>query len=81
MAQLKKSNSPQEKGAFVFGKINYQLFIASVLVVGIGFILMSGETDIYNFSKITLAPIVVVLGFAIGFAAILYRPKQNNKQQ
>ncbi|MGJ1262070.1 DUF3098 domain-containing protein [Sphingobacterium spiritivorum] len=65
-------------GGFVFGKINYQLFAASVAIVIIGFFLMSGSSDIYSFTKITLAPIVVVLGFAIGFVAILYRPKNKN---
>ncbi|EEI90376.1 hypothetical protein HMPREF0765_3963 [Sphingobacterium spiritivorum ATCC 33300] len=66
------------KGGFVFGNINYQLFAASVAIVIIGFFLMSGTSDIYSFTKITLAPIVVVLGFAIGFVAILYRPKSKN---
>jgi hypothetical protein len=32
---------------------------------------MSGDTDIYNFTKIILAPIVVLIGFALGFYAIL----------
>ncbi len=75
MAQIKKSTESVNKGSFVFSKVNYQLFIASLAIVVIGFTLMSGETDIYSFTKITLAPIVVVLGFAIGFAAILYRLK------
>ena len=33
-------------GGFVFGKINYQLFAASVAIVIIGFFLMSGSSDI-----------------------------------
>jgi hypothetical protein len=74
MAQIKKSETTN-KGAFVFGKLNYQLFIVSIILVIIGFFLMSGKTDIYNFTKITLAPIVIVLGFALGFVAILYKPK------
>ncbi len=75
MAQIKKSTESVNKGSFVFSKVNYQLFIASLAIVVIGFTLMSGETDIYSFTKITLAPIV---GFAIGFAAILYRPKNKS---
>ncbi|KKX49802.1 MULTISPECIES: DUF3098 domain-containing protein [Sphingobacterium] len=74
MAQIKKSETTN-KGAFVFGKLNYQLFIVSIIIVIIGFLLMSGNTDIYSFTKITLAPIVIVLGFALGFVAILYKPK------
>jgi len=80
---VKKKNyttNERSKGQFVFQKVNYQLFIASILVVIVGFILMMGTEDIYSFTKITLAPIVVLLGFALGFVAILYKPKNNPKQ-
>lgn len=66
---------------FAFEKVNYQLFIASIAVVALGFILMMGTEDIYSFTKITLAPLVVVLGFALGFVAILYKPKKKNIQE
>lgn len=76
------NNKPSAKGnakmGFAFDKINYQLFIASILVVCLGFILMMGTEDIYSFTKITLAPLVVVLGFALGFVAILYKPKNKS---
>ncbi|MDF2517476.1 MAG: hypothetical protein K0R59_2772 [Sphingobacterium sp.] len=81
MAQIKKTTESVNKGSFVFSKINYQLFIASLVIVVIGFALMSGESDIYSFTKITLAPIVVVLGFALGFVAILYRPKTTKTEE
>lgn len=74
MAQ-KPSNTPENGTVhFVFGKQNYQLLIASIVVVIIGFILMSGDTDIYSFRKIVLAPIVVLAGFTLGFFAILKKP-------
>ena len=47
-------------------------------VVILGFILMIGDTDIYSFRKIILAPVVVLAGFAIGFLAILKNPAHNN---
>ncbi len=56
---------------FVFEKQNYQLMIASIVIVIVGFILMSGDTDIYSFTKIVVAPIVVIGGFILGFFAIL----------
>jgi hypothetical protein len=55
---------------FVFNKANYRLFIISIAVVALGFILMSGTTDIYSTTKIVIAPMVVLGGFAIGFFAI-----------
>lgn len=59
---------------FVFGKANYQLLVASVLVVALGFVLMSGTTDIYSTTKIVIAPLVVLAGFGIGFYAIMKKP-------
>jgi hypothetical protein len=41
----------------------------------IGFALMSGTEDIYNSTKLTVAPIVVFLGFVMGIVAIFYRKK------
>ncbi|TAF47764.1 MAG: DUF3098 domain-containing protein [Sphingobacteriales bacterium] len=65
------SNDENQKAKFVFEKINYQLLLASIFIVIIGFVLMAGNTDIYSFRKIVLAPIVVIGGFIFGFYAIL----------
>ncbi|MGI4804788.1 MAG: DUF3098 domain-containing protein [Janthinobacterium lividum] len=56
---------------FVFGKSNYRWLLISLATVVIGFLLMTGDTDIYDFRKIVLAPIVVLTGFGLGFYAIL----------
>ncbi|MCI0919886.1 DUF3098 domain-containing protein [Sphingobacterium rhinopitheci] len=69
------TNDNKKMNGFVFQKINYQIFILSILIVAIGFFLMMGTEDIYSFTKITLAPLVIILGFALGFVAILYKPK------
>lgn len=63
---------------FVFGKENYRLLIASIIVVIIGFTIMAGDSDIYSTTKIVIAPIIVLVGFAIGFLAILKKPANNN---
>ncbi|TWR26477.1 DUF3098 domain-containing protein [Mucilaginibacter pallidiroseus] len=59
---------------FIFGKENYRLLIISIAIVAFGFVLMSGTTDIYSTTKIVIAPIVVLAGFALGFVAILKKP-------
>ena len=47
-----------------------------MIMVILGFVLMSGKSgDIYDFRRATLAPLVVILGFGIGIAAIFYRKK------
>jgi hypothetical protein len=45
--------------------------LLSIAIVVLGFILMCGTTDIYDFRKTVLAPIVVLAGFATAFFAIL----------
>lgn len=79
MAQKTTQKSEIKQEPFVFGKSNYRLMLVGIAVVILGFILMIGDTDIYDFRKIILAPAVVLAGFAIGFFAILKKPAQNNK--
>jgi len=90
-ASKSKTSTPVSKSptapdaAFIFGKENYIAMITGVIVILIGFALMSGgqtankdvfpADEIYSFRRITLAPIVVMLGFAIEIFAILKRPK------
>jgi hypothetical protein len=71
MASPKNQSKEQANKNLVFGKKNYQLMLLSILVVVLGFVLMIGDTDIYDFRKIVLAPMVVLIGFGIGFFAIL----------
>ena len=61
---------------------NYALIAIGAVIIIIGFILMAGGTaatpeqfneDIFSFRRITLAPIVVVAGFAFEIYAILKR--------
>ncbi|HEY4327417.1 MAG TPA: DUF3098 domain-containing protein [Mucilaginibacter sp.] len=59
---------------FVFDKSNYRLLIISIAIVALGFILMSGTTDIYSDTKIVIAPLTVLAGFAVGFFAIFKKP-------
>ncbi len=71
MASPRNQSKEQANKDLVFGKKNYQLMLLSILVVALGFVLMIGDTDIYDFRKIVLAPMVVLIGFGIGFFAIL----------
>ena len=64
------------KPKFIFDKTNYILLLASVITIAIGFMLMSGTSDIYNSLKTTVAPIIVLIGFGIGVYAIMKKPNQ-----
>lgn len=71
----KTTNLSDQKSSFVFGKRNYQVMIASIVVLFIGFVLMIGNTDIYSFTKTTVAPIVIVAGFALAGFSIFIKSK------
>lgn len=67
-----------------FGVKNYVLMGVGLLVIVVGFILMSGggehtatefDWSIYSTRRITLAPIVVLMGFIIVGVAIMVRFK------
>lgn len=71
----KVESTTSAKNHFIFGKQNYQLMLIGLGVIVLGFVLMYGKEDIYDFRKITLAPIVVLLGFVIEIFAIMKKPK------
>ena len=49
------------------------------VIIIIGYILMSGDTNIYSFRKITLAPIIVIFGYAFEVYAILKTPSKRKE--
>ena len=59
-----------------FGKKNYQLMIAGVFMIVLGFIIMSMDSEQHGFGflGLTLGPIVVMGGFIIEIFAILRKP-------
>jgi len=70
---------------FAFGKENYMWMLIGIGCIFLGFILMSGggskdpnvfNPDIFSFRRITLAPVVVLIGFVIEFYAILKKTKE-----
>ena len=63
--------SQASKNELVFTKKNYQLLLISMAIVVVGFLLMIGTTDIYDFRKTLLAPMVVLFGFGFGIYAVL----------
>ena len=65
----------RRKGAPLFGPMNYRLMLLGLVLLVVGNMLMTGKEDIYSFTKITLAPLVISLGYLVELAAILYRPR------
>lgn len=72
-----------DKRNFAFGKINFILLAVGMLIVILGFVLMSGaasdETtfaaDIFSARRVKLAPAVCFFGFISIIYAIIHKPK------
>jgi hypothetical protein len=62
-----------------FGKKNYQLMVAGLIIITLGFIIMMLDTEPHGFGflGITLSPVVVLTGFIVEVFAILHTPKQD----
>jgi hypothetical protein len=72
MADKKSTPVHQDANSeLVFTKKNYQLLLISIAIVVLGFVLMSGTTDIYETRKTLVAPLVVLFGFGFGVYAVL----------
>jgi hypothetical protein len=79
---VSKNNTTNQS---LFGKENYMLMLAGLLVLGLGFFLMAGgkssdpkvfdPKEVYSTTRITVAPILIVLGFIIEIVAIMKKPK------
>ena len=69
---------------FAFKKKNYILLIVGLVFIASGLILMIGggsedptkfSAEIFNFQRLTLAPILLATGFIIEIIAVMYRGK------
>jgi hypothetical protein len=61
-----------------FGKKNYTLMIIGIVVIVIGFTIMSMDSEPHGFGflGLTLGPIVTVSGFIFEIYAILHKPEE-----
>ena len=70
---------------FAFKKQNYILLLVGVALIGGGLLLMIGggsddptvfSDKIFNWQRLTLAPILIAAGFIVEVFAIIHSPKQ-----
>ncbi len=78
-----KNENPQPE--FLFEKVNYTILLIGVVVIALGFILMSGggsddpkvfNEAVFSFRRIRLAPTMVLIGFGITIYSILKTAKK-----
>ncbi len=86
---VKKSEVKETNTGFALGRENYIYLIIGFVIIIVGFLLMVGgkspdpnifnEKEIFSPRRITLAPIIVLLGFAFEIWAIMKKPKGSEK--
>jgi hypothetical protein len=85
-SKRKEKLQEAKKQEFIFERKNYIFMIIGLVVIGIGFLLMSGggsddpkifNPEIFSPRRIRLAPTIVIIGFAIEVYAILLNPKKD----
>ena len=78
-----KKRKEATKAVFVFGKKNYKFMFIGLACIALGFMLMAGggsddpnvfNPEIFNFRRIRLAPMLILIGFGIEIYAILLNP-------
>jgi fumarate reductase subunit D len=82
---MSKKEKKQENTGFAIGKENYRIMIAGVVILVIGMLLMIGGgsddpnkfsgDELFSFRRITLAPVVILVGFVVVMVAIIRKPK------
>lgn len=81
-----KEKKKREPLVPLFGRENIIIMLIGIAVITLGMILMSGGKNpdpnvfkndlVYGFRRITLAPIVILLGFGIEIVAIFWKEKK-----
>jgi hypothetical protein len=74
----------ESRAGFAFGKENYRLLLIGLGLIVLGFLLMIGggskdpkvfSQDIFNFQRLTLAPLLILAGYVVEIFAIMKKPK------
>lgn len=79
-------NKEKGKASYPLTKINFILMGICLLLIVIGFWLMTGSAnvgdkfnnDLFESSRVTTGPIIAFLGFVLMAFAIIYRKKDHN---
>jgi hypothetical protein len=82
-AQAKKETKEQTAD-LAFGRENYRILLIGLAIIVAGFVLMIGggsddpkvfNEAIFNFQRLTLAPLLILAGYVIEIFAIMKKPR------
>ena len=82
-----KKPSTVKTSAPLFTKDNYIWMIAGIAVIALGMLLMAGgksenpavfdQKEVYSTTRITIAPLVIIIGLVLEIVAIFKKPKSS----
>ncbi|HKH61103.1 MAG TPA: DUF3098 domain-containing protein [Flavitalea sp.] len=81
VTEQKRTETPNN----LFGRENYIWIIAGIAIIALGLMLMAGgrssdpnvfdPKEVYSTTRITIAPILILIGLGLGVFAIFRKPK------
>ena len=84
---MSNEKKPAAANNNLFGKQNYMWMLAGLVIMAIGFFLMAGgkskdpnifnDSEIYSFTRITIAPILILAGLIVEIFAIMKKSKES----
>ncbi len=87
IVKKEKTNESRNGFAVSFGVVNYVLMALGIVVLIVGYVLLSGggsdDPSVFNEAmfdtrRLKVAPVTIVLGLVIEVLAIMLRTKKNN---
>jgi DUF3098 family protein len=93
MATTKKTTTSKvavpRQSAPLFGKENYRWMLIGIIVMALGLFLMAGgkskdpnvfdPKEVYSFTRVTIAPILILAGLALEIFAIFRKDKKSQQ--
>lgn len=85
----REKQTKTDRSGFAFDKENYKWLLIGLVFLLVGYLLMIGggseDPDVFNygmfnFQRLTLSPILLMIGYAIGIYAIMKKPKNANQE-
>lgn len=82
--EAKKSVDKSNVTQFAFERENYKWMLIGIALIVAGFLLMIGggsdnpqefNEEIFNFQRLTLAPMLIIAGYVVEIFAIMKRPR------
>ncbi len=85
---MKTREMEQKETENVFGKVNYIILLVGLVLIIVGYVLMSGEgstltaynPDIFSNLRIRVAPVICLTGYLLTIYGVIYISKSRQKK-